>query len=558
MRRLVSRALLTGVLLATAAACASGGGAGVSLGGDTGGRYLVMIPPFEGANGDEVANELRALVTAMATHAAINHADVRAQMAEYDVETLDEISARQLAQVINAQLVTWGSVRPGGAGLEADVKFVDTRSGDEITFDAISGATPTELASAIFSRFERSVEGMRQAIFCNDYLSSNNYEQALQNCEAALVIVPTSSSALYGKATALLYLEREEEALATYNELLEIDPSHPDALLGAGLAASRLDNSEQAMVFYNRYLEINPGNVQVRMAVTNDIAETGDYISAFRVLETAIADNADNTDFQRYLFSIATAAGQHALEQADSATAREIFDVALGAYEAGFSNGDAPDPAQVRQVVAVLSALGRTDEAIRMAREATQQHPEDAQLWSQLAIVLGQSRQHAEAIQALTRVIEIDPTYENAYVRRAQVYIQAGQRQAALADLERAAAGGDRQTVAQVLYNLGAESIRSENWADAAATLSSAHNYATGSLRNDISFFWGFAIYKQGETIARGNTQGAAGPARQALEFFQRALPLLEASGHAQSGQVINGARQYIENQQAIIQAGQR
>ena len=558
MRRFVPRALLAAVALASVGGCASGGGAGVSLGGDTGGRYLVMIPPLEGANGEEVANELRELVTAMPTHAAINHGDVREQMAEYDLETLDEISARQLAQVIDAQLVSWGTVRPTGAGLEADVKFVDTRSGDQINFAGVTGATPTELASAIFSQFERSVEGMRQAIFCNDYLSSQSYEQALTTCEAALAIVPGSVSALYGKATALLYLEREEEALETYTRLLEIDAAHPDALLGAGLAASRLERSDEAMAYYNRYLEINPGNVQVRMAVTNDIAETGDYLSAFRVLETAIPENRDNTDFQRYLFSIATAAGQHALEQTDTTTAHEIFEVALEAYQAGFSNGEPPDASQLRQVIAVNTALGRTEEAIRIARDATTQFPEEAQIWSQLATVYVQAGQHGEAIQTLNRVIELDPDYENVYIRRAQAYIQAGQRQQALADLERAAERGERETLAQVLYNLGAESIRAERWDDAAATFSAAHDYASGDLRNNISFYWGFSIYKQGETIARANTQGNVQPAQRALEFFQRAVPLLEASSHAQSATVLTGARQYIENQQAIIQAVQR
>jgi len=558
MRRFVPRALLALALLATAAGCASGGGAGVDLGGDTGGRYLVMIPPFEGESGGQVANELRALVTGMATHAAISDGAIRRSMDEYDIETLDEITARQLAQQIQAQLVTWGSVRPGGAGLQADVKFIDTRSGDEIALDGIEGATPPALAAALFAGFENAVEGIRQAAFCNDYLSSNQYAQALGTCEAALAIVPTSTSALYGKATALLYLEREQEALTTYNQLLEIDPSHQDALLGAGLAASRQDRSAEAMGYYNRYLEINPGNVQVRMTVTNDIAQTGDYVSAFRVLETAIPDNADNSEFQRYLFSIATAAGQRAMEQNDSTAARQIYAAALTAYEAGFSGDVEPDASQLRQVIGVNNALGRTEDAIRMAREGTQQFPDSPPIWSQLATVLVQNRQYAEAITALNRLIELDATYENAYIRRAQAYIQAGQRQQALADLQRAAETGDRQTVAQVLYGIGAESVRSENWAEAASTLSSAHEYATGNLRSDIAFFWGFSIYKQGETIARANTQGNAQQAQRALDFFQRALPLLEGSQHAQAQQVIGGARQYVDNQQAIIQATQR
>jgi tetratricopeptide (TPR) repeat protein len=558
MRRMVPRAFLTAALVATVAGCASGGGGGVGLGGDTGGRYLVLIPDLQGPSGDRVAAELRTLVTGMATHAAISQGAVREKMAEYDIETLDEISARQLAQVIEAQLVSWGTVQQTGAGLQADVKFVDSRSGDEIALEAVEGASAPELAGAIFSAFQESVEGIRQASFCNDYLSSSQYDQALETCERALAIVPGSTSALYGKATALLYLEREAEALEFYDRLLEIDATHQDALLGAGLAASRLDDSDQAMVYYNRYLEVNPGNVQVRMAVTNDIAQTGDYLSAFRVLETAIAENEADTDFQRYLFSIATAAGQGAMEAGDSATAREVFASALSAYQKGFAEGEAPDASQVRQAIAVNTALGRTEDAIRIAREGTQQFPDDAAVWSQLATTLAGAGQHAEAIAALDRVIAIDPAYENAYIRRAQAKLQTGQRQQAIADLRLAARDGDSQTVATVLYGLGAQAIQASNWPDAATTLQTAHEFASGTLRSDIAFYWGYAVYKQGEAIARANGQGDAGQARRALEFFQTAVPILQGSQHAQAAEVLGGARQYIDNQEAIIQASQQ
>jgi tetratricopeptide (TPR) repeat protein len=559
MRRFVPRVLLTAAVAVSAAACASGGGgAGVALGGETGGRYLVMIPALEGPSGDRVANELRTLVTGMTTHAAIADRDVRKSMSDYSLTELDEISARQLAQVIRARIVSWGEVRPGGAGLQANIKFIDTGSGDQIDVENVSGATPQELAANIFTSFTASMEGISQAAYCNDYLSSNQYDRALQTCDAALAIVPNSGSALYGRATALLYLEREEDALQAYNTLLEIDPTHADALLGAGLAASRLDRSQQAMGYYNRYLEINPGNVQVRMAVTNDIAQTGDYVSAFRVLETAIAENRENADFQRYLFSIATAAGQRLMESADSVAGRQVLTTALAAYQAGFTGDDRPEAPQLRQAIAVNNLLGRTDDAIRLARQGTEQFPEDSQMWSQYATVLTSARQYPEAIRALSRLIELNPQHENAFIRRAQAYIQAGQRQQALADLDRAAQSGDRQTVATVLYGMGADGIRGENWADAATLLSSAHEYATGPLRSDISFFWGFSVYKQGEAIARTNAQGSAQQAQRALDFFRRAVPLLESSQHAQARQVLDGARQYIDNQEAIIRASQR
>lgn len=555
MRSSLSRVLIPLALITLTQGCAAPGGAGVELGGDTGGRYLVMIPDLEGPGGDRVADELRALVTEMPTHAAINEREIRRSMAEYDLPSLDEITARQLAQVVSAQLVSWGTIRQTGASLVADVKFVDTRSGDEIVLDDVTAGTPQELAGEIFDRFQRSVEGIRQAVFCNDYLSSEQYRQALETCDTALAIVPSSTTALYGRATSLLYLEREAEALETYDRLLDVDPTHQDALLGAGLAASRLDRSTEAMRYYNRYLELNPQNVQVRITVANDVAQTGDYVSAYRILDAAVDENQDNVDFQRYLFSIATAAGQRTMEMGDTTEAREIFGTALSAYDRGFATGEPPLPSQIRQAIAVNNALGRTDEAIRIARDATERFPDDPQIWSQLATVLTQAESHDEALEALNRVVALDPEYENAYLRRAQVYFALDRRRDALADLERAASGGNRETVAQVLFTVAVEEIRAERWADAVALLTPAQEYAGANLRSDVAFYRGFAIYKQGETIARANQNGDAEPAGRALTFFRQALPVLEQSRHAQAPQVIESARQYIDNQEAILRA---
>jgi tetratricopeptide (TPR) repeat protein len=557
MRRFVPRAVLAAAVTLTAAACATAGGAGLALDADTGGRYLVMIPALEGPSGDQVANELRVLVTEMPTHAAIREADVRQRMSAFGLEELNEITARQLATQVNAQLVSWGTVTPGGAGLQGNLRFTDTRSGDQVEVTG-TGATPRDLAASLYANFEQSMEGIAQAAFCNDYLSSNNFEQALETCERALTIVPTSSMALYGKATALLNLERDEAALTTYRQLLEQDPTHQDALLGAGLAASRLERSQEAMGFYTRYMEINPGRADVRMTIANDVAETGDFISAFRILEAGIPDLRDDEDFQRYLFAIATAAGQRAREQGDDATAQEIFTAAYNAYQAGFGNGGEPDAANLRNAIAVTSAIGRTEDALRIARDATQRFPEEAQLWSIYATALREAGQHREAVDALTRLIQLDPSDQTALIRRAQGYLSMGQRQPALADLQRAAQGGDRNTVAQVIYGEGARAFQAQNYSEASTLMALAYEYGTGEIRRNSAFVWSASLLQEGAAIARANVQGQVQPAQRALELFRRSLQLARESQHANAGQVIQGAEQYIANQEAIIAASRR
>lgn len=559
MRRYVPRVLVTAALAVSAAACAAGaaGTAGsTSEGGASGGRYRVLIPDLTGPSGDRVADQLRGLISNMATHTSVGERDMRRAMGQYDLEQLDEITARQLAQQISAENVLVGTVQQGGAGLEADLKFIDVRSGDEIAIDDISAAGPNELAQAIFASVEGRVQGIRQAAFCNDYLSSQQFERALETCESALAVVPRSSSALYGKATALLNLEREQEALDTYRTLLEIDPAHQDALLGAGLAASRLAQSSEAQDFYRRYMEVNPGNVQVRMTVANDIAKTGDYVSAFRMLEPVIAENREDADFMKYLFSIATAAGQKVQEAEGVDAARPYYNVAMEAYTATFGQGGAElDASTLRQAIAVNNALGNRDQALQLARQATERFDTVASIWSQYASVLTDAGQHAEAARALSRVAELNPEYENVYIRRALAYKETGNRQGMLADLERAADRGNRENVAKVLFSMGGDALKANRFNEASDVLEMAARYASGSMTSDISFFRGYALYKQAEAIAKANTQGSAAEARRALPMFQRALELVRSSSHASAAQVAQAAQQYIENQEAIIKA---
>ena len=222
MRRFAPRALLTAVF-ALSAACASGGTAGSALNNIAGGRYQVLTPDLTATGGvtpkvaGEVSETLRGLMATMATHTALSEQALFQAMEAYEVTELSEVTARQLAQQIKAEGVMWGTLGSGGAGLEADVTYIDVRTGDEIPLEGISAATPDALAQAIFVRFEESIEGIRQASFCSDNLAIQQFDRALETCNAALAIVPSSATALYGKATALLKLERTEEALDTYN-----------------------------------------------------------------------------------------------------------------------------------------------------------------------------------------------------------------------------------------------------------------------------------------------------------------------------------------------------
>jgi hypothetical protein len=79
-------------------------------------------------DGQRVANQLRRLIGGMATHTSVDPKVIEGAQKQYGVAQLDTVTARQLAQQIGAQNVLYGILGQGGAGLTADVQFIDVAS----------------------------------------------------------------------------------------------------------------------------------------------------------------------------------------------------------------------------------------------------------------------------------------------------------------------------------------------------------------------------------------------------------------------------------------------
>lgn len=554
MRRYVPRIMVTTAIAATLATVVE------TVAQVPEGPPQVLVPALtvQGVDekvGERVSAEIRDLMEDLGTHGVVSEDDLEAAMKRYRLEELDEITARQLAQQMNSQIVMWGVVQRGGAGLLADVRFIDVRTGDQLEVEDATGDDNDALAAAIVAQFSEKAEGLRLAVQCREQAAAQQFEGALAICDQALALVPRSSSALAGRAAALSGLERWAEAATTYQQLLEIDPANQDALLGAGIAASRAGDRENAATYYTRYLEINGSDLPARLALVGRIIPTTDFVSAFGVLQPAIAENQTNAELLSNFLAVATAAGQQ-VQATDSTAARPYFEAALAAYQALVNSGAQPDAAAARQAIAVNSALGNRQAAIQIGREATARTPGDAALWSQYASVLEDEGQFAEAAQALTRAMEIDPSLENVFVRRGNLLLRAGQREQAIADFQQSISRGNAQLVSQLLYANGARAYQENRFDDAVDLLGLAEQHASPQTKSAIQFLLGVSLYRQGEAIAKANTEQLAAEAERALASFERAVQMLQATQEAQAAGVLSAAQQYVTNQKAIVAAG--
>src|SRR5690606_17079067 len=79
--------------------------------------------------------------------------------------------------------------------------------------------------------------------------------RALDEFDAALVLEPNETGALFGRAVALRRLGRFDEAEGVFDALLAIDPSYPGVAVERGLIHEARGNASLAAQEYRKALE---------------------------------------------------------------------------------------------------------------------------------------------------------------------------------------------------------------------------------------------------------------------------------------------------------------
>ena len=87
--------------------------------------------------------------------------------------------------------------------------------------------------------------------------AAQDFESALNCCEAAIELQPESSDAWYSKGNALSDLG-EEEAIAAYDAALAIKPDKHEAFYNKGNALAALGRIEEAIAAYDAAIAIKP------------------------------------------------------------------------------------------------------------------------------------------------------------------------------------------------------------------------------------------------------------------------------------------------------------
>ena len=550
-------------------------------------RFRVLVPTLERRGearadfGKKVAEQVAKSINGLPTHTPVDAKEVKDALRKYKIPEaeLDCIKARQLAVQISAELVMCGTVEPGAGGNQVSAQFISARTGETFEVAPFPSNDPAQAAQHIYKSFENYVKQISLAAFCRDYLASQQWQQALDNCNQALTINATSQTALNMKGMALYRMAmaadqsavtdsaRLREAYDVYRKVIELNPVEQDALKQAGIIAARLGQAEQSRTYFRQYMELNPGDAAVRLAIAGEASRSGDAEGALRIIEEGLAADSANVDLATYAGHFAV---QAAARNEDKAAQARLFETAVRYYgRVRQARGAQTDAGVLQNMIQALVQLGRHGEAVTIGRDAVAAAPADStasNLWLAYATALQGANQTDQAVAALDSAVARHPKNTRAVARRAAVLLDAGKLTQATEAFRAAIAAGvvDGGEAAQMVFNEGYERYRAQNWDGALQFFQTSGELASeAKARGQANFWSGMIFYQRGIAAAKAQNVAAA---RASLPLFNRALGFLQGSGvetyasetrGVNLSQTISAVRQYIDIQNQIIKRGQ-
>jgi tetratricopeptide (TPR) repeat protein len=540
-------------------------------------RFRVMVPEIQPTNGaddkfgERLADRLRELINDMDTHQPIEEKELKNALKQYDLdmEDLDCTAARQLAGLIDAQVVFCGSYAPDGEGYRLDTKFIDS-SGEEFPVDPVSVPErgQQEAATHIYQALQVQSDQARASQFCGDYATSGNWDEALNMCTQAIDLNPLGVSSRYTRGVVYRELGRMEEALEEFKQVLEIDQVHEAALQNAGYVAATLGLDGEAREFYEQYLTLNPTNAGVRMNVAYELATAGDPLGAMQFIEVGLEVDPENVELLRQHGNFAFAAGAELAQGQEELPpeAAELYQKALDSYQKVYAvEGESMDVSQLRRMVVGHIELGEPQEAVDFAERILETHGEEGAIWAIYADALKANGQVDDAIAALEELKQIQPDYPNIAARQGNWLVQEGRIEDAIPVLQQAVDRGEQSADAManvLLANAVNEGINKENWSHAIQTLRQAKEFdISDQTRQQYDFYLGYAIFNRASDQQEPQTLETA---RATLPQFQEVVRLMQGcADYAQRTdrernrqQILTATNTFIEIQDAIIKRG--
>ena len=221
------------------------------------------------------------------------------------------------------------------------------------------------------------------------FLEKQNFNEAIQYCEKSLTLQPDQWQVLRYMGDALRKQGQREEAVKTYQYAITLKPDFPWIHNSLADTLREMGCWEKAERSYYRFLELVPEHYWANRHLALVLTKQEKWDKVVISYRKALKINPDCPDIQPKLEELLRLQNQQLSEAAKS-------------Y---FERGNQ------------LKKEGKQAQAIDCYHQAIEVHPEMADAYHELAILLQQQGQFDEAVYWRIKSIEACPTYKESYYR---------------------------------------------------------------------------------------------------------------------------------------------
>ncbi len=409
------------------------------------------------------------------------------------------------------------------------------------------------------------------------FMEQERWEEARENLGRVLDENPSNTDALQSLAFVETQLGNTDRAQALYREYLNFNPDDADVRLNVAFNLASAGAFAEAIEILQEGVERDStnaalweylGNVALAKGTARESAATGapaapegtapqpgatpgrqapegSSVSDPEAVRLAVRayDKVFELRGDEIEPAILTNVIAAHMELGDLEAALEFSERALERLRAREAGGTAASPAGQDTAVGQedqaaqdeTAGTGEDAEVPGRAEETTEQTL--ARVHDLRSTIYTRMDRFQQAVRELDRVLELEPEYLNARMRRGSLSLRAGNTDRALSDFREAIdRGQDPNAVAQNLFARGYQDyFQRDQFSTAIDMFRTAREFADREdLRQQINFFTAYSYYQMGAQVDSRNQQETCEPARRALNTFQQVLPLLNQSGSYQ------------------------
>jgi tetratricopeptide (TPR) repeat protein len=278
-----------------------------------------------------------------------------------------------------------------------------------------------------------------------DYLTSQNYNKAIECFDKALEIDSKYVPALIDKGIALLNLERYEDAIECYDKAIEIEPKNAYARFNKGNTLSNLKRYEDAIKYFDQALEIDPKDADTLTAKGSALYHLAKYEEALQCVDKALEIEP---------------------KLAGALIGKTVVLYHLKRYKEALQCVDKAleiEPKLARALIGkglVYYGLTKYEEAMKYFDKALEIDPNEPNAWLDKGVIFENLGRYEEAIKCYNTFLKVKETDDDAYFYRGQSKCAAEDYTGALEDFNKVrrgqfAAAEKSTSIGQCYYELG-------------------------------------------------------------------------------------------------------